>query len=246
MSPVDDSRLPATADSVGEAATDLVEVIYGSLLSIGDALIELWTRLQTDGTAPRSTDLESLKSSVVGELAARGPLFNGAGVVMADGSLADRQRYLEWWRADRGDGPTSQRLVLDLNPRSEYYYDYSDMEWFVIPRDRNEKWVYGPYLDYTGVDLYVCTFAVPVRLRDGTFLGIAGADVPVSSIESTLWPQLRRAGSGLVLVNADGRVIVGNDPEYITGSKVPSRARSGVAVPVRATPWALVPLHRAD
>ncbi|MFC9556412.1 cache domain-containing protein [Rhodococcus sp. NPDC056960] len=245
MSPVDDSRLRAAADAVGEATTDLFEVIYGSLVSIGDALIELWARLQADGTPPRSTDLESLRGSVVGELASRGPLFNGAGVVMADGSLTDRQHYLEWWRADGGNLPNSQRLVLDLNPRSEYYYDYSDMEWFSIPRDRNEKCVYGPYLDYTGVDLYVCTFAVPVRLGDGTFLGIAGADVPVASIESRLWPQLRRAETGLVLVNANGRVIVGNDPEYITGSKVPSAARSGEAVPVRATPWSLVPLGTA-
>jgi hypothetical protein len=67
----------------------------------------------------------------------------------------------------------------------------------------------------------------------------------VASIESRLWPQLRRAGTGLVLVNANGRVIVGNDPEYITGSKVPSAARSGEAVPVRATPWSLVPLGTA-
>lgn len=62
-------------------------------------------------------------------------MVNGAGLVMADGVLADRPRHLEWWRA--GDGSAEpQKLAFDLNPRSDYFYDHSDMEWFAAPRER--------------------------------------------------------------------------------------------------------------
>lgn len=238
MSPADvpDARL----DSLGTAATELVNSIYRSLTVIGDQLLAVWATVDA-GKGPRSAALAPIKATVVEQLSARGSLFNGAGVVMAEGILVDRERYLEWWRDDAGDHQL-RRLVVNLDPRSAYYYDYSAMEWFVIPRDRDEAWVYGPYLDYAGAELYICTFAIPVRTADGTFLGIAGADVPVAEIELRLWPQLRAAGNSTVLVNPDGRVIVGNDPEYTTGSRIPSRVPATEPVRVPDTPWRIVPL----
>lgn len=239
MSPTENALTRAAVAPVADAAALLTDRIYTSLGRIGDTLIDLWTNITADGKTPRSGDLAALRSAVTRELDAQGGLFNGAGVVMADGSLGDRDRYLEWWRHE-GPSRDPRRLNLDLNPQSEYFYDYTGMDWFAIPRDRDEKWPYGPYLDYTGVDLYVCTFAVPVRLPDSTFIAIAGADVPVSSIETELLPLFRKAGMGLVLANADGRVIVGNDPEFTTGSKV--KPTAGQPISVLDTPWSLVPL----
>lgn len=240
MNSAENASIRAAAEPVAGAATRLVDHIYSSLDRIGVSLIDLWADSTAQGTAPRAGDLGALRTAVTKELDAQGRLFNGAGVVMAHGSLGDRDRYLEWWRPE-GPRRDTQRLTLDLNPQSEYFYDYTDMDWFAIPRDRNEKWPYGPYLDYTGVDLYVCTFAVPVRLPDSTFIAVAGADVPVSSIETELLPLFRHAGIGMVLVNADGRVIIGNDPEYTTGSKVKTSTHEKISVP--QTPWSLIPLE---
>lgn len=234
MSP---TELPkAQLSTVAEAAATLTEAIYQSLTAIHEELLLLWSEL---GPAVHSIELNRLKVPVLEQLSARGTLFNGAGVVMAENVLSDRPRHLEWWRRD-DDSAETRRLVLDLNPRSEYYYDYTSMDWFTVPHHRDEKWVYGPYLDYAGAGLYICTFSIPVRLGDGTFLGIAGADVPVAHIESRLWSQLQATHENTVLVNANGRVIAGNDPEYTTGSRVPADVHATHTTTVHNTPWSIV------
>ncbi|WP_454198612.1 cache domain-containing protein [Nocardia sp. Marseille-Q1738] len=223
-----------TVESLAHAVTKLADEVYQSLETLATALRTLWNGLSEK---PRSTDLAPLRETILGELERRGKLFHGAGVVMADGVLLDRPLYLEWWSLDAQRGP--QRLTLELNPQSEYFYDYTGMDWFTIPRDQGRRWVYGPNLDYACSDQYVCTFAVPVTITSGTFLGIAGADVPVAAIEEVLLPRFRASGQRVLLVNDEGRVIMGTDPEFTTGSKTSRMDRSAAAVPIEAVPWSL-------
>ncbi len=233
-----DETLSAAVDQVQAAVSALVEDIFSALDRIAAGTTTLWDQLEGGGTTPRAADLDALRDVVIAELQRFGPMFNGAGVVVDDDMLADRRTYLEWWRPDPASG-SPQRLRLDLNPQSEYFYDYLTMEWFTGPRDHDRRWVYGPYLDFTGVDLYVCTFSVPVRAHGDTFVGVAGADVPVVSIDAALMPVFRQGGRPLALVNAEGRVIVANHPDHLTGS----RLRASAATRTRAipgTPWALV------
>ncbi|MFE7747040.1 cache domain-containing protein [Nocardia sp. NPDC057455] len=237
----DEYPAPVTAESLASAVTELAEEIYQSLGIIGSGLATLWEDLTAKARpAPRSTDLAPLRGTIVGELERRGELLESAGVVMADGILSDRPRHLEWWFLDAQRAP--RRLMLELNPHSEYFYDYTGMEWFAIPRDQGRRWVHGPLLDYACTDQYVCTFAVPVTIAAGTFLGIAGADVPVASIEQLLLPRFRAYDQRVVLVNSEGRVIVGTDPEFTTGSKTSRMDRPAAAVPIEATAWSLYSL----
>ena len=228
-------------EHVWAAVAAFVENVYSSLESIAAATRSLWDRFEANGETPRSTDLASLRDVVIAELQHQGTTFNGAGIAVADGALCDCPRYLEWWRPDHRHGGSAQRLTLDLDPTSEYFYDYSTMEWFAVPRDRGTRWVYGPYLDYTGVDLYVCTFAVPVTSSRGTFLGIAGADVPVSRLDVALMPTFTAAKVALALANAEGRVIVANHADHVTGSKIRG-VNAAASRPVPSTPWSLVQL----
>lgn len=241
MRDTDNSSTPVTVESLSRVVTRLADDVYESLDAIGSALTARWEAMvQRRSIPPGSTDLAELRDTIVAELDRRGSLFNSAGVVMADGVLADRPRHLEWWQPDTGRGP--QRHIVDLNPRSEYFYDYTVMDWFAIPRDQGKRWVHGPYLDYTGADLYICTFAQPVNTSSGTFLGIAGADVPAAAIEESLLPRFRASGRRVVLINGEGRVIMGTDPEFTPGSKT-SRLRSFTpTVPIAATPWSLLEL----
>jgi hypothetical protein len=48
----------------------------------------------------------------------------------------------------------------------------------------------------------------------------------------------------VVLVNNEGRVIMGTDPELTTGSKTSRMDRPAAAVPIEATDWSLYPLGR--
>ncbi|WP_051574407.1 cache domain-containing protein [Mycobacterium sp. URHB0044] len=228
-------------EHVQAAVTALVEDVFDSLRTVASAATSLWDRLESEGTAPRSTDLSVLRDVINGELRRQGEMFNGAGVVVADGVLADSPRYLEWWRPDVKHGGPAQKLSLDLNPQSEYFYDYTTMDWFARPRDQGTRWIDGPYLDYTGVDLYVCTFAVPVASSHGVFLGVAAADVPVARLDAVLLPTFTAGSGALALANAEGRVIIANHPDHVTGCKIRDGAL-GPPRPVPATPWSLVPL----
>lgn len=242
MRPTNDSS-EIRFEQVWDAVAAFVENVYDSLESIATATRSLWDRFEAGGGTPRSTDLATLRDVVIAELQHQGTTFNGAGIAVADGALGDCSRHLEWWRPDHQRDGGAQRLTLDLNPASEYFYDYSTMEWFAVPRDRGTRWVYGPYLDYTGVDLYVCTFAVPVTSGHGTFLGIAGADVPVSRVDAALMPTFTAAKVALALANAEGRVIVANHADHVTGSKIRG-ADAAASRPVPSTPWSLVQLAR--
>ncbi|WP_433722894.1 cache domain-containing protein [Nocardia sp. CA-129566] len=237
MRDTDNVPAPATIESLGDSVAKLAHEVYLSLTTIGTALTTLWDRLTEEPrSALRSTDLALLREIILGEIERHGRLFNGAGVVMADGVLADCPRHLEWWL------PDAQRLILELNPDSEYFYDYTKMEWFTVPRDQGRRWVQGPHLDYACTDEYVCTFSIPVTIMSGTFLGIAGADVPVAAIEEVLLPRFQAFGQRVVLVNSEGRVIIGTDPEFTTGSKTSRMDRSAATVPVEVVPWSLRPL----
>ncbi|MBF6470029.1 PDC sensor domain-containing protein [Nocardia beijingensis] len=238
MRDTDSFSTPVNVESLADAVTELADEIYQSLGTIGAGLAALWDGLtEKPRHTPRSTDLAPLRDTIVAELERRGKLFEGAGLVMADAVLADRPRYLEWWSIDPDRGP--QRLVLELNPENEYFYDYTAMEWFEIPRDQARRWVHGPRLDYACTDQYVCTFAIPVTAGSGAFLGIAGADVPVASIEDLLLPRFRAFDERVLLVNNEGRVIMGTDPEFTTGSKTSRMNPPTAAVPIQAVPWSL-------
>jgi hypothetical protein len=241
MSGIDNNN-GAGLDDVESAVSTLVEHIFDSLQPIATAMQTLWDRLEVAGCAPRSADLAVLRDVVIGELQRQGQTFNSAGVVVADGVLADCPRYLEWWRCDHKNGGPAQKVSLDLNPNNEYFYDYTAMEWYAVPRDRRTRWVYGPYLDYTSVYLYVCTFVVPVTTGRGVFLGIVRADVPVARLDAALLPTFTAGSLALALANAEGRVIVTNHADHVAGSKIRNGA-AGVSRPVASTPWSLVALN---
>ncbi|MFQ6398011.1 hypothetical protein ACLMAJ_31790 [Nocardia sp. KC 131] len=241
MKETDNCPAPVTVESLASAVARLADEVYLSLATIGTALTTLWDGLTEKlGSVPRSTDLAPLRETIVGELERRGNLFDGAGVVLAEGLLVDQPRHLEWWLPDVQRGP--RRLMLELNPQSEYFYDYTGMDWFVIPRDQGKRWVDGPHRDYACTNRCVCTFAIPVTTTSGAFLGIAGADVSAASIEEVLLPRFQVFGQRLVLVNSEGCVIMGTDSEFRTGSKTSRTDRSAAAVPIEAMPWLLQPL----
>lgn len=228
-------------DVVRTSVSDVVEDVFGSLNRIADAATALWERRADSGSDVRAGDLADLRAAILPELSGRAVPLHGAGLVLAHNALADRSWHLEWWRSTGRTGSAPHKERFDLNPNSDYYYDYSTSEWFVVPRERGTRWVAGPYLDYAGVDLYICTFAVPVRSAAGEFLGIAGADVTLAQLDTTLMRALRAGGRPLALVNAEGRVIVGNHADYVTGSRL-KRAAIATGEPVPGTQWTLVEL----
>jgi hypothetical protein len=162
---------------------------------------------------------------IIWQQLARLPAADGAGIVAAPGVVAGRERHLEWWqRTGSGDSPDGYaRIRLNLDPESVDLYDYLEMDWFTVPRAEDRRYVYGPYIDFSGADRYVLTLTVPVRGAGpaADFLGIAGTDIRMSYLEPELLAIVRQAPLPAALVTAERRVITANTPRWIPGTRLP-------------------------
>ena len=144
MSTVTDEReaqaLVARVDEVGR----WVEATVGAL---ADDVAR-----QLSGPTPRRGDLD-IESRCRALLEQREVPLAGAGFVAETGVLHDAPYWLEWWTANPEIGIEScRRLAADTDPTSVGFRDYTELPWFVTPRETGEIQVTGPYIDYVCTD----------------------------------------------------------------------------------------------
>ena len=147
------------------------------------------------------------------------------GFVAAPFVVDGRERYMAWWQRinDR-----ATRLRLNFDPTSIDVYDYLQMDWYRLAQRGQARVAYGPYVDYSGSDMYTLTVAIPIVV-DGTFLGLAGADLVVGEVEHRLLEVLRQTTADAVVVSAERRVIAANTPRWIVGSRLAAMPSAGPA-----------------
>lgn len=149
----------------------------------------------------------------------------GMGFVAAPFVVDGRERYMAWWQRNH---ERVARLRLNFDPTSIDVYDYLQMDWYQLAQRGQARVAYGPYVDYSGSDLYTITATIPV-VADGAFLGVAGADLSVGDVERALIEVLRQTPQDAVVVNTERRVIAANTPRWIVGSLLPSMPQAGPA-----------------
>jgi len=199
-------RLTPDPAPVLERVCAAVEAVFAEIATVREVVLELPGPL-------RRTELRPIRDRVHAILADT-PLVAGAGVVFAPDALEDAPRWLEWWRR-AGAGPPVF-LNAELDPDRPDFYDYERAEWFTTPRDTGERWIAGPFVDHSGTNEHILTLTLPV-LRDGRFLGVAGADITVPSLERIAAPALAAVGADAALLNHRGRVIATNTPRWPVG-----------------------------
>ncbi len=185
-----------------------------------------------------SVDPAAVQSRVRELLAEHAELIVGMGMIIAPGVASGGRRRILWWQDLGGPEPTA--LQVDLNPHSLAFYDYGTADWFSVPRDLGGRYVDGPYVDVHGTNRYLLTFTMPVVVA-GEFVGIVGADVPVGRLETLLLRAWAGLGVDAVVVNADGRVVVGNTADALPGVRhqldgAPSVAVSDIGWRLSVTP----------
>lgn len=159
----------------------------------------------------------------------------GLGFVADPGVYPEHGR-LEWWQRS-GPGGSIERLIVSLDPTSVEYYDYTRAPWFANARDRGMN-ITGPYVDATGTNEHIVTFTRAV-IDEDRFIGVAGADVLVSTLQSALQPVLLEIPGTASLVDPDGKVIATNDPRLLAGVIAPGR-HGDLMRHVPPTPWRFV------
>ncbi|CAD6007114.1 GntR family transcriptional regulator [Agreia sp. COWG] len=149
-------------------------------------------------------------------------LVIGAGFVATPGFVTDAPWHLAWWVRQQGDPlvkrlPPRQLAVVE-DAESEFFRDYTRLEWWRGVATGAPSHVTGPYVDYLCTDEFILTLTMPVIGVGGEQLGVAGVDVPVSALERRFLPDLSRLGTRLTLVNAASRVILSTDPTIAAGT----------------------------
>jgi hypothetical protein len=200
-----------------DQVTQTLESVFAPLELLRARVESLFTESAENGHALASADLTALDPTILSQLGGADGLVGGTGYIAAPSVLTDQALWLQWWRGDQTTEPT--RLVVDLDPSSDRYCDYTDLPWFAVPRDRGRRHITGPYVDFLCSDEYALTFTVPVA-HEGRFVGVVGSDVYIRRFEPVMLPRLRALGGPAALVNAQGRVAVTTSVRQPVGSLV--------------------------
>jgi hypothetical protein len=212
----------ADLEAAGSRVRAALEEMFDAVAGIGAAFAAQRRGCLAAGAVLTPDRLSGLREVIWHQLGLL-PGADGAGVVAAPGVVAGKQRHLEWWQrtlaADGGQDGFA-RIRLNLDPESVDLYDYLDMDWFTVPGKLGRRYVYGPYVDFSGADRYVLTLTIPVFAGEREFLGIAGTDIRMSHLEPELLALLRPVPVPAVLVTGERRVVVANTPRWIPGTRL--------------------------
>lgn len=201
------------AGTLAQAASDALEPVFARLARVAEAVVE---SRPPGGDGWSEAHLGEVQNLLV-ELLVEDRLAVGFGFAAAPGQIDGEDRYMAWWQRQ---GERAVRLRLNFDPTSIDVYDYLQMEWFRPAQQSRRRVAYGPYVDYSGSELYVVTAAIPITV-DGDFLGVSAVDLPVGELERELIGVLRGAPTDAVIVNAERRVIAANTPRWVIGALLP-------------------------
>lgn len=217
------------AARIGAAVSGAIERVFAAVSLVHTAALR---ELTGAGSGP------SLDDQVQELLREPGQIAVGLGLVAAPRPQRDLPLRLQWWQSD----PAGDQLVQldpDLRPASLGYYDYTATDWFDVPRRTGCRHVVGPYVDVHGTGRYLLTLTGPV-VEGGDFLGVVGADVPVSGFESHLLRVLRAPRRPFLLVNDEDRVVLSTSPAWLVGDLVRAgQELPGPGTPIAGVPWRL-------
>ena len=204
-----------------------IEPIYAPIEALGEKVVgcrRARGRLREEDLSPVATMVRTTLS--------KQPLFAGFGFVAEADVVDDGSEFMLWWQV-RGSG--ASRLRLNLDPSSPDRYDYQSMPWFTSARDEHRRVAHGPYVDYSGSELFTLTVTAPV-LDGDDFLGVTGADLNFLELERQLVRVLRRAGADACVVNDEGRVIATNTARWVVSSKIRGQLAAGIDGVTDVTP----------
>jgi DNA-binding FadR family transcriptional regulator len=195
--------------------------VFGALRALAAEHVELVTSARQAGGVVRIKDLGVLRPTIFAVLDSHPDTIVGAGVITAADLLEDTTRWLEWWWPRTGMPP--EQLRVNLDPAAPDFYDYTNEDWYTHPDRTRDIGIAGPFVDHVCTGEYSATLTVPAVDGD-ELLGVAAADILVSSIERRLLPGMLRADRPLVVATGAGRVVASTDPVWSPGLLLPQAA----------------------
>jgi len=199
-----------TAGAIASEIEAMLDGVYGHIDRLRSMVIGT---VETPHAALSDAALARIEG-VARDLVATIPWVGGAGFVAALDTVDREHRYWNWWmRSAEG----VSRLHPPRNASASAEYAYESMQWF---RDGQAGMpsVFGPFVDFAGVNQLVILCAQPVMER-GVFLGVVGADLVIDRVEIHLVRILRKLEDVAVLVGSSGRVVASSLATFAPGER---------------------------
>ncbi|MFF1832479.1 GntR family transcriptional regulator [Paenarthrobacter sp. NPDC058040] len=221
VSATETDRAIKSIDSMTEKVTVTAS---GALEVVQDTVFDLLDDPDAGGD-PLGT-LDAVLRRTLGEAS---HTLNGLGIFLTDPSFFGETGFV-WYYKPLGS-ETPQRVYQDLQ-----YYDFRATAWW--PKEDNP----GLHTSHAYVDAnghaYIIDFSKRVTTPDGRLIGVAGADVLVSHLQTIFAPLLAPLPQGSSIIDRNGVVIATNSGRMVGGTYPPAESAEAEAGKTPA-PWRL-------
>jgi hypothetical protein len=143
---------------------------------------------------------------------------------------------LAWWH-HAGVGKGVQLLGVRTKPGTIDFYDYLNTEWWCGSIVDDDNHIFGPYVDHSGTNAYILTFARAVR-QAGVLSGIVVLDVQVGRLQSMWQAPLLRLPKPCSVINDESVVVATNDSTLMANTLKPWTSMH--RIDVKSTGWGVV------
>ncbi|MDQ2755622.1 MAG: cache domain-containing protein [Actinomycetota bacterium] len=215
------------------AVETLLDEVFGYVASLRLRVEDCVPHQGTNLSSDQLRGLDDVVSSMVSAI----PWVGGGGFVAALDTVDSDHRFWQWWTRAEGDSPL-ERLHPPRTSTGGAEYAYEARQWF-REGERGVRSVFGPFVDFAGVNQLVILCAEPVVV-DGRFLGVAGADLVMDQFEVRVVRLLRGLPGRSVLVGATGRVIASTVATQAPGERFEAEGWRSVTVDPGRAEWTLV------
>ena len=148
------------------------------------------------------------------------PTFNGCSISFEPDFFKEKGKYFSMY-SYREDG------VVKTEQEGSDEYRYFDMEWYILPKRKNEACWVDPFFDNyeeevdEGYTLEMITsYAVPLINNDGQFIGIISTDVSLTWLSETISAQMPSPRSYCIVLGRDGTYIIHPDTKKLVSKTV--------------------------
>lgn len=99
-------------------------------------------------------------------------------------------------------------------------YNYTFMEWYLVPKLMNTKYWTDPYFDHGGSNRIVCTYSIPLYDSNDQFYGVLGGDMSIDWLTERVSQMRAYENSYNFLLGKTGTYMVHKDPSRILNETI--------------------------
>ncbi|BBY27476.1 hypothetical protein GCM10023114_47710 [Mycolicibacterium sediminis] len=133
-------------------------------------------------------------------------------------------------------------LAVGLQPDAMDFYDTTSTEWWHRGATSEGPVVSGPFVDISGTNAYVVTFAQAVRLSE-RLIGLVAADITVATLQTLCQNHLLDMPRPTSVISSEGMVIATNAGALLGGVVEQEATAQGRSAPISGTSWYLTTAH---